>query len=255
MSTQFVALDSLTSVVSTLTSTLAATGKMTKKLAEQIVGSLSDPSKMPGKAYGFAAKHCITGSKLAKVPGSVCFNCYALKGFYAMPSYQDCDSKRFDTWTHPRWVEAMVFLITKAGDLFFRWHDSGDLQDVFHLSQIVAVCLALPNVKFWLPTREYKIVLDFIRQGGTVPANLVIRLSAHMVDSPAPSGYGLPTSTVHTSEHNEPAGHICRAYQTSKLGADGKPLLNRKGEPLTGYCGDCRACWNPEVANVSYLEH
>jgi hypothetical protein len=39
---------------------------MNKTEALQITGSLSNPSKMPGKAYGLPAKECKTGSKLAK---------------------------------------------------------------------------------------------------------------------------------------------------------------------------------------------
>ena len=52
---------------------------MLKKELEKIVGGLSKPSKMPGPAYNLPAYKCITGQKLAKVPGSVCFGCYALK--------------------------------------------------------------------------------------------------------------------------------------------------------------------------------
>ena len=45
-----------------------------------IGGSLSKPSKMPGWSIGLPAKECKTGSKLRAVPGSVCYDCYALKG-------------------------------------------------------------------------------------------------------------------------------------------------------------------------------
>lgn len=231
MSTFDVALTALTGVIVTA-------GKMTKKLAIEITGGLSNPSKMPGHAWGTPAWNCITGSKLAKIKGSVCENCYALKRAYTWPSVRLAYQRRLERMFHPRWVEAMVFLITAAKDEFFRWDDSGDLQSVAQLRQMVAVCVALPNVRFWLPTREYKIVMDYIKTFGALPANLVVRLSAHMKDSAAPSGYGLPTSTVHTSEQLEPAGaKVCYAYRNDN------------------FCGECRACWNPEVANVSYLEH
>jgi len=52
------------------------------KEANKIVISLSKPDKMPGFAYGLPAWECKTGSKLAKVPGSVCHGCYAMKGNY-----------------------------------------------------------------------------------------------------------------------------------------------------------------------------
>ena len=52
------------------------------KEAKKIIISLSQPDKMPGYAYGLPAWECKTGGKLAKVPGSVCFGCYAMKGNY-----------------------------------------------------------------------------------------------------------------------------------------------------------------------------
>lgn len=214
-----------------------ASSAMTRKLAIEITGGLSNPSKMPGHAWGIPAVHCQIGSKLAKVQGSVCENCYALRNFYRMPAVKNAYQRRMDRMNDPRWVEAMVFLIEETGDEYFRVLDSGDLQSIEMLRQIVAVCRQLPKVRFWMPTREYKIVQDYRNQGGQIPENLTIRLSAHMKDAAPPSGYGLNTSTVHTSEENEPAGHICRAYQNANK------------------CGDCRACWDKEITSVSYLEH
>ena len=61
--------------------------------ALKITGSLSKPSKMPGWAYGLPAKECKTGAKLAKVPGSVCYDCYALKGCYVFKVVQAAQYK------------------------------------------------------------------------------------------------------------------------------------------------------------------
>ena len=55
---------------------------MNIKQAYEIIGSLGKPSKMPGFAYGTPAELCKTGSKLRKVKGSVCADCYAMKGCY-----------------------------------------------------------------------------------------------------------------------------------------------------------------------------
>ena len=58
--------------------------------ALKITGSLSKPSKMPGWAYSLPAKECKTGGKLQEaVPGSVCYDCYALKGCYVFKVVQD----------------------------------------------------------------------------------------------------------------------------------------------------------------------
>ena len=128
-----------------------------------------------------------------------------------------------------------IGLIHRAGDQHFRWHDSGDLQDLEHLRKIVRVCLNLPRVKFWLPTREYQTVEAYRRMGNAIPANLCIRYSAHLVDGFPPIRYGLPTSGVHSGESAIlAAAHVCPA-----------PKQNMK-------CGNCRACWDPSVKIVSY---
>ena len=54
-----------------------------------MVAILSNPSKMPGTCFSIPAQHCVTGSVLAKIPGSVCHDCYALKGAYIWPQVQN----------------------------------------------------------------------------------------------------------------------------------------------------------------------
>jgi len=61
---------------------------MLKKEAKLRTGGLSAPSKMPGPAFNLPARACLTGAKLAQVPGSVCHGCYALKGRYRFPNVQ-----------------------------------------------------------------------------------------------------------------------------------------------------------------------
>ena len=66
----------------------------TKEALKIIGGSLSKPSKMPGWSIGLPAKECKTGGKLQKVPGSVCFDCYALKGCYVFKVVQNAQYRR-----------------------------------------------------------------------------------------------------------------------------------------------------------------
>ena len=106
---------------------------MNTKEALQIVGGLSKPSKMPGWSYGLPAKECKTGSKLRKVPGSTSYDCYALKGCYVFKVVQDAQYRRLRAIRDPRWVQAIVHLINSKKSDVFRWHDSGDVQDLDHL--------------------------------------------------------------------------------------------------------------------------
>lgn len=212
---------------------------LTIKAATAIAGSLGYPSKMPGTSYGIPAQACQTGAKLAKIAGSTCSKCYALRGNYIFRDVKKSQATRLAGIAHPDWVAAMVRLLTAAhskGTLppYHRWHDSGDLQSRDHLAKICAVARATPELRHWLPTREGKIVKDFIRDGGTIPSNLTIRLSATMIDGAAPSAWP-NTSTVHDASGGN--GHRCPAPQQGNK------------------CGECRVCWDAGIPNVSYHVH
>ena len=84
--------------------------KMTVKLAEERVGSLSSPSKMPGYGYSTPAEDCITGSKLAEVVDSICSFCYARKGRYVFRNVKQAMKKRLKSLQRLDWVDTMVFL-------------------------------------------------------------------------------------------------------------------------------------------------
>ena len=198
----------------------------TEKALFIIGGSLSKPSKMPGWSIGLPAKECKTGGKLQKVPGSVCYDCYALKGCYVFKVVQQAQYRRLKAIRDPQWVEAMAHLINSKRPRVFRWHDSGDVQDPEHLQKIYEVCRLTPSKRHWMPTREAWIK-DHLQDK---PDNLVIRFSAPMIDQPAPASWP-NTSTVVTS------GASCPA-----------PKQNNE-------CGTCRNCWNPEIKNISYGKH
>jgi hypothetical protein len=87
---------------------------MNKTEALQITGSLSKPSKMPGKAYGLPAKECKTGSKLAKIPGSTCSSCYALKGCYVFKVVQEAQYTRIKSYQTPALGSSYDFPLNKS---------------------------------------------------------------------------------------------------------------------------------------------
>ena len=194
--------------------------------AWSLVGGLSKPSKMPGWSIGIPAKECKTGSKLRQVKGSTCYNCYALKGCYVFKVVQDAQYKRLEAIKSPLWVAAMTILINSKKSKWFRWHDSGDVQDLNHLNKIYDVCRLTPGIKHWMPTREAWI-MDHVPRA---PDNLIIRFSVPMIDQ-EPAGSWPNTSTVVT------AGATC---PSSKQG---------------NQCLDCRNCWNKKIKNVSYGKH
>lgn len=231
----------------------------TVKQAKAIVGGLSQPSKMPSYAYNLPASRCKTGSKLNKIKGSVCYGCYAADTIewtkrkckasgkwaltrYTMHAVQRALENRYQSLSDPLWVPAMVYLIRHFANpnvnrgrkavRYFRWHDSGDLQDSNHLANIITVAEYTSNVKHWLPTREYSIARD-----SSPTPNLTIRLSAHMENGSPPNGFGFPTSTVSTGDKPENGGLRCFAFKRG------------------GSCGKCRKCWDSNIQNIDYLKH
>ena len=154
------------------------------KEAEKITHTLSKPGKMPGWAYSTPAHECQTGTKLRGVPGSVCFNCYAYeRGRYRFQNVKDAQYKRLEALKHPQWARAMAVQINSKKVKYFRWHDSGDVQNLDHLRKIFEVCRLTPEIRHWMPTRE-AWTKDYLNE---CPENLIIRFSAPMVDQAAPA--------------------------------------------------------------------
>lgn len=214
-----------------------------------IIGGLSKTSKMPWYSWSTSAFDCKTGSELRKVEGSVCSSCYACRGCYVFPSVRVAHDRKLKALKDPRFVDAFVVVLKslyrrgqktylKKGERVrenrFRWHDSGDLQSLEHLKMLNQIALRVPEIDFWLPTKEAKIVSKFL-QSDVVADNLNIRLSYPMIGGSFKRVRdGLTSSTVGVLK----APMNCHA-QTSG----------------TGKCGDCRSCWDKDVEVVNYQEH
>ena len=199
---------------------------MLKKEANIIVGGLSAPGKMPCPSINLPATACNVGAKLAKVPGTTCHGCYALKGRYNFKYTKIAMARRLAALQDSRWVRAMVVLMKDRK--FFRWHDSGDIQGPWHLKRILEVCKQTPSTKHWLPTREAQL-LQYL-DPDIIPTNLIIRLSATKVNGAASKSWPW-TSTVSTE------GKTCPASDQG------------------GKCKDCRSCWNRDIKNITYAKH
>jgi hypothetical protein len=204
---------------------------------DAITGGLSKPSKMPGHSFSISAKRCKVGAKLRKVAGSTCSKCYALKGRYVFPNVAAAMERRYQAmrvWS-TYWAGAMIASIRKTGDTHFRWHDSGDLQGINHLHAIVVIAEETPNVMHWLPTREYALVREYLRQYHHFPANLIVRVSAPMIGAVA-------SEWEHSSSVD-----AARTPLTAWVDCPASKQGNK--------CMDCRACWDKDVEVVNYKKH
>jgi len=211
--------------------------KSSIQYAEERVGGLSRPGKMPWYSYSIPNWKCRVGQNLAKVPGSVCEGCYAGKGRYSFHNVQHAMATRLLIIEHDleQWAATMVWVLGKKsrGEYkHFRWHDSGDLQGQDHLDAIIWIARQLPHIEFWLPTKEYGLIYGYDNiLDVRATKNLCVRVSAAMVGQVMHDGV-FPTSSVDGNE-----GFTCPS--------------NQQGNK----CLDCTACWDSEVVNVDYPLH
>jgi len=192
---------------------------------------LGKTSKMRGFSFGLDARNCVTGSKLRKIKGSVCSKCYALKGNFNFSSVRKGKAKNLMHLKNKYFVYVMTYKL--QDQKYFRWFDSGDLPNMEALKKIVQIAQNTPNTKHWLPTREIKLIQQYLKNN-TFPKNLVVRVSAPMIDGQPPKGFQ-NTSTVHKDK--DPIGFDCVSrFQNNQ-------------------CLDCVACWDKRIKNVSYKVH
>lgn len=209
------------------------TTKRIVQTANEKIGSLSTPSKMPGYSWSIPAKYCVTGSKLAEIEGTPCSKCYALRGRYRFPNVEAAQQERLHRWaTAQDWVEWMSarLLHLSYKHEYFRWFDSGDLQSISMLQNIIKVCNNTQDfVKHWLPTQERGIVRQC---ADNIPSNLCIRISSTKLNEVQQSTIvGIPTSSISNEQWT------CPSYQQ-----DDK-------------CLNCRACWDKTQQHVIYRLH
>lgn len=221
----------------------------TKEIANKRIGGLSAPGKMPEGSFGISAHDCKTGSVLRQITGSTCSDCYALKGHYVMPATRKAHARRLglinealaDPEKRKEWVGAFIKLMENKKH--FRWHDSGDIQSPEHLGLITEVARNTPETKHWLPTREEHMVNAYHKAGGTVPDNMIIRMSAAHQDTPPPKRFA-NTSTVHKMAPAPQGSYVC-------------PAKDQEGECNGAKHGgtNCRHCWDHGEKSISYPWH
>jgi len=216
--------------------------------ALRITGGLSNPSKMPGYAWGVPAHACITGNKLREVPGSVCSKCNVYdRGRFVFPTVKTAYQRRLDGIWDPLWTEAMCLILNNSvaiGCPYFRWFDSGDLQSHEMLKNILSVVIATPTIHHWLQTKEKKLVREAQRQH-YIPNNLTIRVSAPMIDGDTNIGFS-HVSRVLGKQHKA---------DWPRLVGTNHSLSYHCPAPLQGnQCGNCRACWDRSIKVVNFLE-
>ena len=229
----------------------------TLKSVKEFVGVelLSKPSKMAEYGFNMPATRCKAGSKMAKIKGTVCHDCYALKGRYTFPNVQNTLEKRYQfAINSPYFVDVMTYVINKRSKKKFRWFDSGDLQSETMLGHICQIAYNTPHLEHWLPTKEWRIVKRFVEDGGKFPSNLCVRVSGLYKDGGPPRGfaedYGVTTSDVLNSKDFDKL-----IQKDSMVKCPSSKVMMYHGKSTKNMCRDCKACWSNKVKNVTYRFH
>lgn len=202
---------------------------------------LSSPSKMKGT--------CKTWSTLAVThcPGSrgpdgqlveACDKCYADKGMYKMPNSIKVREHNALDWQRDDWVSDMVEAI--SGQAHFRFFDSGDMYHIDLAHKILAICKALPETRFWIPTRMHKLAKfkPVIARLNSLP-NVVVRYSSDSTQGKRVRGKN--TSTIIRNDGQARGAHICPATIPGNT-----PNCKANG---------CAACWEKSITVIAYHFH
>jgi hypothetical protein len=169
-----------------------------------------------------------------------------------MPNVARAQQRRFD-WVRDclktaegtdAFVSTMATAITDAGNVYFRGHDSGDFFSPAYVRAWIRICRALPDVRFWFPTRTWRVLgmrnlSDATRSSWALALselaglpNVRLRPSALFFNAPAPRVAGFSAGTTARDE-----GFTCPAVQQGNV------------------CGSCRVCWDAPETEVSYHRH
>jgi len=203
----------------------------------------SEPGKMPCHAWSLPTAMCQSGQKY-RLQGDLtgkpfaCRVCYAHLGPTSWNKNQGYLTKNWEAYAaNPDgWVIEIADAIwNRLNALYFRWNHSGDIQSAIHLGHLVGVAELCPKTFFWLPTSEFAFVSRYLRDGGDIPKNLCVRVSAPLIDG-KPRILRRPHPQVAYSRvvYHEVDETLCPAHRQE------------------GVCGKCRRCWDINERLVSY---
>lgn len=213
---------------------------MTIKNLEIAVGGLAKPSKMPWYSWGIPTTYCNNGAKLAQYEGTVCNICYAMKGMYNFKNVTEALQRRYDAFTsdRDRWEDAFIKLIKakyenqRGFENRFRWFDSGDLLDFDMLKRFQIIAKLTPEIRYYLPTKEYALVRKWYDEYGQFHSNFVVRVSSPKV------GQNPLHEFMYTSTVDKPSiGFDCIAHVQDNQ------------------CKNCDECWSYAHYNINYRSH
>ena len=166
----------------------------------------------------------------------VCKKCYGNKGRFGFSGVQNAMNNRLEWFNNtPRSevIRTIVAEIRHFGSEYFRAHVTGDFQNARSIRIWIDIAKALPEVKFWFPTKAYRVkrLLKALRDLNALP-NVAVRPSGADFDVKAPKVDGLSAGATAYRHGGVPRGH----------------------RDCPGECEGCRLCWK-KTGKVAYHYH
>jgi len=215
---------------------------------------LTGTTKMPSASWSLPAREACPYALNGH--GAICSVCYADKAAYTLyPNVKRAQRARF-AWVREclkteegtdTFVRTMVEAIRRASrnNGYFRVHDSGDLFSPAYTWAWVRIVQALPEIKFWFPTRSWrpltmskispttKVAWELALLALSAEPNVTVRPSALFLNAPAPRIPGLSAGSTAADD----GSFTC-------------PASKQNNE-----CRECRACWDAPETPISYRAH
>ena len=204
---------------------------------------LSKTSKMPCKSISLPIEETCKGRyKLnSKILKEICEKCYAGKGAYNWPPSVKLKNHNLVETRKHNFVPDMIKLLSKMD--YFRWFDSGDIENEIMLEKLYQICLETPNTKHWIPTKSRDLFDQYLWEMLEALPNVKVRFS-----SPSKNGkYDNIHGSTAISDKSQLDGNLflCKAKSIG---------FKKNGKPNPKKCHNCRACWhNPRP--IAYEVH
>lgn len=169
--------------------------------------------------------------------------CYAYRGKMCFPNVCGAYHRNYRLWNeNPQKFEKQLDALLTFNSLpLLRIFDTGDLPSMEFLLMLCRVMASHKEIKALMFTKKYEIVNEFLYQY-SLPDNFVIRFSMWDKNWQVPNPHGLPVAYVDFA-NSELNPEIPKNAFLCHGGKDGVT------------CSSCRACFNPSIRTVKFIQH